>query len=159
MGETYGGAGTRNLVPWLTVGIGLFIQMLIFSWQYGGLSTRVTENDRRLADMESHGPANMGPLKTQIEVNDHRLDAIERNVPDRVNNLAITVATQNARIESLANLMTDIDRWRDGRAAVDTNVAAQINQIMGRLQNYNPSQQQVAPPVPPLPRQAPPPVR
>ena len=101
--------GLGNLyATWLTVGVALFGQALWFSWQYGTLSEKVGEVERRATVIEAQGSPLAGTLKNQVDVDGRRLAEIERYVPDRLLALSISETSAETRLSNLEHAVNTL---------------------------------------------------
>ena len=100
---------TGGWIPWVAALLGFGFQVIWFSSQFGSLSARIEDAERRVALIEQNGSPVVQGLRTEVTINGRRIS----NLEDLYNTKVSTALTQEAaNNEKLNHIKDDVDTLR-----------------------------------------------
>jgi hypothetical protein len=96
---------STNWIPWVAALLGFGFQIIWFSSQFGSLSARIEESERRVAAIEQNGSPVVQAIRTEVSINSRRIGNIEDQYSTKVSGLLTDNAAQ---IEQLKHMRGDM---------------------------------------------------
>ena len=121
-------------VPWIAALVGFGFQVIWFSTQFGSLSARIEDAERRVALIEQNGSPVVQGIRTEVTINGRRISTLEDLYNSKVSNALIASATHEER---LGHIQSDIDsllQWRIARGRGDGDVDGRLAALERQLQ-------------------------
>ena len=121
-------------IPWVAALLGFGFQIIWFSSQFGSLSARIEESERRVAAIEQNGSPAVQAIRTEVSINSRRIGNLEDQYFSKVSNLLTDNAAHNERLNNLQNEMESLRQWRLAHVGDDGNTSGRLAAIGHRLE-------------------------
>jgi hypothetical protein len=131
---------STNWIPWVAALLGFGFQIIWFSSQFGSLSARIEESERRVAAIEQNGSPAVQAIRTEVSINSRRIGNLEDQYFTKVSNLLTDNAGHNERLINLQSEMESLRQWRLAHVGDDGNMAGRLAAIEHRLQQFEAAQ-------------------
>src|SRR6516165_12744162 len=92
-------------IAWVAALLGFGFQVVWFSSQFGSLSARIEESERRVQAIEQNGSPVVQAIRTEVSINSRRIANIEELYGTKVSGLLTDNA---AHTEQLSRLQADL---------------------------------------------------
>jgi uncharacterized protein involved in exopolysaccharide biosynthesis len=142
-------------IPWVAALLGFGFQIIWFSSQFGSLSARIEESERRVAAIEQNGSPAVQAIRTEVSINSRRIGNLEDQYFSKVGNLLTDNAAHNERLNNLQSEMESIRQWRLSHMADDGATGGRVATLDHQLQQLQAEQAALAREVANLPRAKP----
>jgi len=150
MSETDSLRGASSIwIPWVAALLGFGFQVIWFSSQFGSLSARIEDTERRVALIEQNGSPVVQGLRTEVTITGRRIGTLEDLYNSKVNNVLTEIAAHDERLRQLQADLTSLKQWQvdhirdDG--AIDGRIATLDRQMQQLLAEHRAAEQGVAP--------------
>jgi hypothetical protein len=127
-------------ITWVAALLGFGFQIIWFSSQFGSLSARIEESERRVAAIEQNGSPAVQAIRTEVSINSRRIGNLEDQYFSKVSNLLTDNAAHNERLINLHSEMESLRQWRLTHVEDDGNMAGRLAAIEHRLQQSEATQ-------------------
>ena len=136
--------GTRSLstawIPWVAALLGFGFQVIWFSSQFGSVSARIEESERRVKSIEQNGSPSVQAIRTEVSINSRRLGILEEQYATRVANLLTDNAAQNERLSRLQQDVELLKQWRLSHVGDDSNSDGRLAALDRQMQQIQAEQ-------------------
>ncbi|HET7880610.1 MAG TPA: hypothetical protein VFL55_06965 [Acetobacteraceae bacterium] len=133
-------APSNAWIPWVAALLGFGFQIVWFSSQFGALSARIEDADRRVQSIEQNGSPTVQAIRTEVSINSRRLGNIEDQYATRVASLLSDNAAQNERIGRLQQDVESLKQWRLAHATDDSNSDGRLGALDRQIQQIQAEQ-------------------
>jgi hypothetical protein len=127
-------------ITWVAALLGFGFQIIWFSSQFGSLSARIEESERRVAAIEQNGSPAVQAIRTEVSINSRRIGNLEDQYFSKVSSLLTDNAAHNERLINLHSEMESLRQWRLTHVEDDGNMAGRLAAIEHRLQQSEATQ-------------------
>jgi hypothetical protein len=131
-------------IPWVAALLGFGFQIIWFSSQFGSLSARIEDSERRVAAIEQNGSPAVQAIRTEVSINSRRIANLEDQYYTKVSNLLTDNAAHNERLNSLQTEMASVRQWRLAHVAEDGSTNNHVGMLDQRLQQLQSEQAALA---------------
>ena len=131
---------STNWIPWVAALLGFGFQIIWFSSQFGSLSARIEESERRVQAIEQNGSPVVQAIRTEVSINSRRIASLEDQYGTRVSGL---LTDNSAQIEQLKHMRGDMDsllQWRLAHIGDDSNMDGRLAEFERQLQQLRAEQ-------------------
>jgi len=135
MSDFEGGRGTSTVwIPWVAALLGFGFQIIWFSSQFGSLSARIEDAERRVALIEENGSPSVQGLRTEVTINGRRITTLEDLYNTRVNNLLTASAKHDEVLNHVQMDLEALKHWQVDHIRDDGDFDGRIATIDRQLQ-------------------------
>jgi chromosome segregation ATPase len=127
-------------IPWVAALLGFSFQIIWFSSQFGSLSARIEESERRVAAIEQNGSPAVQAIRTEVSINSRRIANLEDQYFSKVSMLLTDNAAHNERLNNLQSEVESLRQWRLTHVGEDGNVGGRVAALDRRLQQFEAAQ-------------------
>jgi hypothetical protein len=127
-------------IPWVAALLGFGFQIIWFSSQFGSLSARIEESERRVAAIEQNGSPAVQAIRTEVSIDSRRVGNLEEQYFAKVGNLLTDNAAHNERLNHIQSEMDSLRQWRIAHVGDDSNMNGRLVAIDNRLQQFEAGQ-------------------
>lgn len=127
-------------IPWVAALLGFGFQVIWFSSQFGSLSARIEESERRVAAIEANGSPVVQALRTEVSINSRRIGNLEDQYFSKVSNLLTDNAAHGERLNNLQTEMESLRQWRLAHVEEDGKAVGRLNEVDRKLQQLQAEQ-------------------
>lgn len=131
-------AGTRaastTWIPWVAALLGFGFQIIWFSSQFGSLSARIEESERRVQAIEQNGSPVVQAIRTEVSINSRRIANLEDQYGTKVSNLLTDNATNAERLNHIQSDLDSLREWRLTHIGADSNMDGRLAGFDRQLQ-------------------------
>lgn len=145
-------AASTIWIPWVAALLGFSFQIIWFSSQFGSLSAKIEESERRVQAIEQNGSPVVQAIRTEVSIDSRRVANLEDQYSSKVSGLLTDNAAQ---IEQLKHLRADMDallQWRLSNVGYDSNVDGRLAEFEHQLQQLQAAQATLVRPAAASPR-------
>jgi hypothetical protein len=135
---------STNWIPWVAAMLGFGFQIVWFSSQFGSVSARIEESERRVAAIEQNGSPAVQAIRTEVSINSRRIGNLEDQYFSKVSSLLTDNAAHNERVNNLQGEMASLRQWRLAHVGDDGNMSGRLAEIERRLQQFEAAQAAMA---------------
>jgi hypothetical protein len=121
-------------VPWVAALLGFGFQVIWFSSQFGSLSARIEDTERRVALIEQNGSPVVQGLRTEVTINGRRITTLEDLYNSKVNGVLTEVAAHDERLKVMQADLNSIKQWQVEHIRDDGAVDGRITTLDRQLQ-------------------------
>lgn len=127
-------SGSASWIPWVAALLGFGFQIIWFSSQFGSLSARIEESERRVAAIEQNGSPVVQAIRTEVSINSRRIANLEDQYFSKVSTLLTDNAAHTERLNSLQTEMEALRQWRITHVGEDGNSQGRIAELEREVQ-------------------------
>jgi hypothetical protein len=127
-------------IPWVAALLGFGFQVIWFSSQFGSVSARIEESERRVQSIEQNGSPSVQAIRTEVSINSRRLGILEEQYATRVANLLTDNAAQNERLSRLQQDVESLKQWRLSHVGDDSNSDGRLAALDRQMQQIQAEQ-------------------
>jgi vacuolar-type H+-ATPase subunit I/STV1 len=134
-------SGTENFrgassvwIPWVAALLGFGFQIIWFSSQFGSLSARIEDAERRVALIEQNGSPVVQGLRTEVTINGRRISTLEDLYNSKVSGVLTEVATHDERLKTMQADLNSLKEWQVDHIREDGAVDGRIATLDRQLQ-------------------------
>ena len=127
-------------IPWVAALLGFGFQVIWFSSQFGSVSARIEESERRVQSIEQNGSPSVQAISTEVSINSRRLGILEEQYATRVANLLTDNAAQNERLSRLQQDVESLKQWRLSHVGDDSNSDGRLAALDRQMQQIQAEQ-------------------
>ena len=127
-------------IPWVAALLGFGFQVIWFSSQFGSVSARIEESERRVQSIEQNGSPSVQAIRTEVSINSRRLGILEEQYATRVANLLTDNAAQNERLSRLQQDVELLKQWRLSHVGDDSNSDGRLAALDRQMQQIQAEQ-------------------
>jgi hypothetical protein len=132
--ERPGSAPSASWIPWVAALIGFGFQIIWFSSQFGSLSARIEDSERRVAAIEQNGSPVVQAVRTEVSINSRRISTLEDQYASKVGNLLVDNATHNERLSNRQTEIAGLRQWRLAHVEELANFGGRVGALESRFQ-------------------------
>ena len=121
-------------IPWVAALLGFGFQVIWFSSQFGSISAKVEDSERRVAFIEQNGSPVVQAIRTELSINSRRISSLEELYGAKVSNLLTDGASQVQRLNLVAGEMDSLRQWRIVHERNDGMVDGRLTALDRQLQ-------------------------
>ena len=99
-------------VPWVAALLGFGFQVIWFSSQFGSLSARIEDAERRVALIEQNGSPVVQGLRTEVTINGRRIGNLEDLYNSKVSNALTQTAADTERLNHIKDDVDTLRQWQ-----------------------------------------------
>jgi uncharacterized protein involved in exopolysaccharide biosynthesis len=121
-------------IPWVAALLGFAFQVIWFSSQFGAITAKVEDAERRVAFIEQNGSPVVQAVRTEVSINSRRLTNLEELYGAKVSNLLTDNASQNERLNLIQGEVDSLRQWRTAHARDDGSVDGRLIMLDRQLQ-------------------------
>jgi hypothetical protein len=121
-------------IPWVGALLGFVFQGSWFSSQFGAVTAKVEEAERRVTTLEQNGSPMVQATRTEVSINSRRLTNLEEAYSAKVSNLFTDNASQNERVRLALDELDNLRRWRLEHVRADGQMEGRIGALDHQLQ-------------------------
>jgi uncharacterized protein involved in exopolysaccharide biosynthesis len=130
--------GTRTAsttwIPWVAALLGFGFQIVWFSSQFGSLSARIEDSERRVQAIEANGSPVVQAIRTEVSINSRRISSLEEQYGTKVSGVLTDNAAHAERLRHLQGNMDSLLQWRVSHIGEDANMDGRLAEIDHQLQ-------------------------
>jgi len=127
---------SNTWIPWVAALLGFGFQIIWFSSQFGSLSARINESERRVQSIEQNGSPVVQAIRTEVSINSRRIANLEDQYSSKVSGLLTDNAAHG---EGMKRMTAEVDSLRDWRLEHTREDGA----MSGRLATFDHQLQQL----------------
>ena len=127
-------------IPWVAALLGFGFQVIWFSSQFGSVSARIEESERRVQSIVQNGSPSVQAIRTEVSINSRRLGILEEQYATRVANLLTDNAAQNERLSRLQQDVESLKQWRLSHVGDDSNSDGRLAALDRQMQQIQAEQ-------------------
>ncbi len=135
-----GSGPSTSWIPWVAALLGFGFQIIWFSSQFGSLSARIEESERRVAAIEQNGSPAVQAIRTEISIDSRRIGSLEDQYFSKVGNLLTDNAAHTERLNSLQSEMEALRQWRITHTTEDGGIGGRLAALERQLQELRAEQ-------------------
>lgn len=113
-------------IPWVAALLGFGFQIIWFSSQFGSLSARIEESERRVQAIEQNGSPVVQAIRTEVSINSRRIANIEDLYGTKVSGLLTDNAAHTEQLNRLQSDLDSLREWRLTHIGVDSNMDGRL---------------------------------
>ena len=136
--------GTRTAsttwIPWVAALLGFGFQIIWFSSQFGSLSARIEDSERRVQAIETNGSPVVQAIRTEVSINARRISNLEEQYGTKVSGLLTDNAAHAEQLRHLQGNMDSLLQWRVSHIGEDANMDGRLAEIDHQLQQLQAQQ-------------------
>jgi hypothetical protein len=114
-------------------------QVIWFSSQFGSLSARIEDAERRVT-LEQNGSPVVQGLRTEVTINGRRISTLEDLYNSKVNSVLTEIATHDERLNHVQADLNSVKQWQVDHIRADGTVDGRIvtldRQILQLVSEY-----------------------
>jgi hypothetical protein len=148
-------ASSTSWIPWVAALLGFGFQVIWFSSQFGSLSARIEDSERRVAAIEQNGSPTVQAIRTEVSINSRRIANLEDQYVTKVGNLLTDNAAHTERLNSLQTEMEALRQWRINHVGEDGNAQGRVAALERQFQQLQADQEALTKEVNALPHPRP----
>ena len=133
-------AASTAWIPWVAALLGFGFQIIWFSSQFGSLSARIEDSERRVQAIETNGSPVVQAIRTEVSINSRRISSLEELYGTKVSSLLTDNAAQAERLRHLKGNMDSLLQWRVSHIGEDANMDGRLAGIDHQLQQLEAQQ-------------------
>jgi hypothetical protein len=141
-------AGTRTTsttwIPWVAALLGFGFQIIWFSSQFGSLSARIEESERRVQAIEQNGSPVVQAIRTEVSINSRRIANLEDQYGTKVSGLLTDNAAHADRLNHMQGNLDSLLQWRLSHIGDDSNMDGRLAELDRQLQQLQAEQATLA---------------
>jgi len=127
-------AMSSGWIPWVAALLGFGFQIIWFSSQFGSLSARIEDAERRVALIEQNGSPVVQGLRTEVTINGRRISNLEDLYNTKVSSALTQEAADNERLNHLKDDVDALRQWQLQHMRDDGGFDGRISAIDHELQ-------------------------
>jgi predicted nucleic acid-binding Zn-ribbon protein len=136
--------GTRTAsttwIPWVAALLGFGFQIIWFSSQFGSLSARIEDSERRVQAIEANGSPVVQAIRTEVSINSRRISSLEEQYGTKVSGVLTDNAAHAEQLRHLQGNMDSLLQWRVSHIGEDANMDGRLTEIDRQLQQLQAQQ-------------------
>ena len=136
--------GTRTAsttwIPWVAALLGFGFQIIWFSSQFGSLSARIEDSERRVQAIETNGSPVVQAIRTEVSINARRISNLEEQYGTKVSGVLTDNAAHAEQLRHLQGNMDSLLQWRVSHIGEDANMDGRLAEIDRQLQQLQAQQ-------------------
>jgi hypothetical protein len=121
-------------IPWVAALLGFGFQIIWFSSQFGSLSARIEDSERRVQAIEQNGSPVVQALRTEVSINSRRIANLEDQYSTRVSGLLTDNAAHADRLNHMQGDLDSLLQWRLSHIGDDSNMDGRLAEFDRQLQ-------------------------
>lgn len=135
MSDFEGGRGLSGAwIPWVAALLGFGFQIIWFSSQFGSLSARIEDAERRVALIEQNGSPSVQGLRTEVTINGRRISTLEDLYNTKISNALTDSAAHDEMLNHVQADLEALKHWQLDHIREDGNVDGRIATLDHQLQ-------------------------
>jgi chromosome segregation ATPase len=131
-------------IPWVAALLGFGFQVIWFSSQFGSLSARIEDSERRIALIEQNGSPVVQGLRTEVTINGRRISNLEDLYNTKISNALTQEAANNERLNHIKDDVDSLRRWQLMHTRDDGDFDGRLAAIDRELQQYEAQHKELA---------------
>jgi uncharacterized protein involved in exopolysaccharide biosynthesis len=121
-------------IPWVAALLGFGFQIVWFSSQFGSLSARIEDSERRVQAIEANGSPVVQAIRTEVSINSRRISSLEEQYGTKVSGVLTDNAAHAEQLRHLQGNMDSLLQWRVSHIGEDANMDGRLAEIDHQLQ-------------------------
>ena len=142
-------------IPWVAALLGFGFQIIWFSSQFGSLSARIEESERRVQAIEQNGSPVVQAIRTEVSINSRRISNLEDQYGTKVSGLLTDNAAHTERLNHIQDDLNSLREWRLSHIGADSNMDGRLAGLDRQLQQLGMDQANLAREIAAMPRPRP----
>jgi uncharacterized protein involved in exopolysaccharide biosynthesis len=114
--------------------LGFGFQIVWFSSQFGSLSARIEDSERRVQAIEANGSPVVQAIRTEVSINSRRISSLEEQYGTKVSGVLTDNAAHAEQLRHLQGNMDSLLQWRVSHIGEDANMDGRLAEIDHQLQ-------------------------
>ena len=141
MSDTAGSQkASTTWIPWVAALLGFGFQIIWFSSQFGSLSARIEDSERRVQAIEQNGSPVVQAIRTEVSIDSRRIASLEDQYGTKVSGLLTDNATNAERLNHVQSDLNSVREWRLSHIEVDSNMDGRLAGFDRQLQQLQAEQ-------------------
>lgn len=121
-------------IPWVAALLGFGFQIIWFSSQFGSLSARIEDAERRVALIEQNGSPSVQGLRTEVTINGRRISTLEDLYNTKISNVLTDSAAHGEKLNHVQADLDAVKHWQLDHIREDGDVDGRIATLDRQIQ-------------------------
>ena len=121
-------------IPWVAALLSFGFQIIWFSSQFGSLSARIEDAERRVALIEQNGSPSVQGLRTEVTINGRRISTLEDLYNTKISNALTDGAAHDEMLNHVQADLETLKHWQLDHIREDGDFDGRIATLDRQLQ-------------------------